>query len=103
MADPMKIRANSNGDVTEVKILMSHPMESGLRKDASGKLIPAHYIQEVKATAGGKTVFEAHFSQSVSQNPYLTFKFKGGKKGEKVQINWTDNKGEKRTDEGTIA
>jgi sulfur-oxidizing protein SoxZ len=103
MADPMKIRATMNGEFTDVKVLMSHPMETGLRKDTSGNVIPAHYISEVNATSGGKTVMECRFSQSVSQNPYLAFKFKGGAKGGKVQVNWVDNKGDKRSDEATIA
>lgn len=103
MADPMKIRAAINGEYTEVKVLMSHPMETGLRKDAAGAVVPAHYISEVTATSSGKTVLECRFSQSVAQNPYLAFKFKGGAKGGKVQVNWVDNKGDKRSDEATIS
>lgn len=103
MADPMKIRAAMNGEFTEVKVLMAHPMETGLRKDVSGGVFPAHYISEVTASCGGKTVLECRFSQSVSQNPYLAFRFKGGAKGGKVQVNWVDNKGDKRSDEATIA
>jgi sulfur-oxidizing protein SoxZ len=99
----MKIRAAMNGEYTEVKVLMAHPMETGLRKDAAGAVIPAHYISEVTATSGGKTVLECRFSQSVAQNPYLAFKFKGGAKGGKVQVNWIDNKGDKRSDEATIS
>lgn len=103
MADPMKIRAAHNNGVTEVKVLMAHPMEGGLRKDTEGKIVPAHYIKEVTATHGGKTVLKCLWSQSVSQNPFLAFKFKGGAKGEKIQITWEDTKGDKRTDEGTIS
>ena len=103
MADPMKIRASFNGTVTEVKVLMSHPMETGLRKDAGGNVIPAHYISEVTATSDGKTVLQCSFSQSVSQNPYLAFKFKGGAKGGKVQVHWIDNTGDQRSDEATIS
>ena len=103
MPDPMKIRALINGDYTDVKILMAHPMETGLRKDAGGKLIPAHFISEVSATAAGKPVLQCRFSQSVSQNPYLAFKFKGGAKGDKLQVSWVDNIGEKRTDEVSIS
>ncbi|MFT5644101.1 MAG: sulfur-oxidizing protein SoxZ [Janthinobacterium sp.] len=103
MADPMKIRAGINGEFTEVKVLMSHPMETGMRKDASGAVKPAHYITDVLATYAGKTVLQGRFSQSVSQNPYLAFKFKGGVKGEKVQISWVDNTGDKRSDEATIS
>ena len=103
MADPMRIRANVVGDSTEVKVLMSHEMETGQRKDSAGKVIPAWHIQNVTATHNGKTVLTAQWGPAVSKNPFLSFKFKGGAKGEKVQITWTDNKGEKRTDEATIA
>lgn len=103
MADPMRIRASNKDGVTEVRVLMSHPMESGARKDASGAAIPAHYIQTLDATSGGKIVLQALFSGAVSQNPFLSFKFKGGNKGEKVSVKWVDNKGDSRTDEATIS
>ena len=102
MADPMKIRANLVGDATEVKVLMSHEMETGQRKDAQGKVIPAWFIQTVTATWNGKTVLSAQWGPAVAKNPFLAFKFKGGAKGDKVQIAWVDNHGEKRTDEATI-
>ena len=51
MADPMKIRANVVGDSTEVKVLMNHEMETGQRKDAQGKMIPAWFIQNVTVDA----------------------------------------------------
>ena len=103
MADPMKIRASVVGDSTEVKVLMSHEMETGQRKDAQGKTIPAWHIASVDATWNGKTVLTAQWGPAVSKNPFLSFKFKGGAKGDKVQITWTDNKGDKRTDEAVIA
>ncbi len=103
MADPMKIRANVTGDTTEVKVLMSHEMETGQRKDAQGKTIPAWFIQSVNATWNGKTVLAAQWGPAVSKNPFLSFKFKGGAKGDKVLITWVDNRGDKRTDEVTIA
>ncbi len=103
MADPMKIRASAAGDSTEVKVLMSHEMETGQRKDAQGKIVPAWFIQTVTATWNGKTVLSAQWGPAVSKNPFLAFKFKGGAKGDKVQITWVDSKGDKRTDEATIA
>jgi len=103
MADPMRIRANAVGDSTEVKVLMSHEMETGQRKDAQGKTVPAWFIQSVTATYNGKTVLSAQWGPAVAKNPFLSFKFKGGAKGEKVLITWTDNRGEKRTDEATIS
>lgn len=103
MADPMRIRAALAGDETTVRVLMSHVMEPGTRKDASGAPIPAHFIQDVEATHNGKAVLKAMWSGAVSQNPFLSFKFKGAAKGDKVVVKWVDNKGESRTDEATIA
>ena len=102
MGNPMKIRAAVKDGVTEVKILMQHEMETGLRKDADGKLVPAWFITEVKAQYQGRTVLEAQFGQSVSKNPYLVFRFKGGAAGEKVTVSWVDNKGDTRSDEAAI-
>ncbi len=103
MADPMRIRAQAQGDKTTVRILMAHEMESGQRKDAAGKTIPAWFIQEVTAQHNGKTVLTAQWGPAVSKNPYLQFTFKGGKTGDKIAVTWTDNKGDKRTDEAMIA
>ncbi|KQW36466.1 thiosulfate oxidation carrier complex protein SoxZ [Rhizobacter sp. Root404] len=103
MGDPMRIRAQVKDGLTDVRVLMSHPMETGLRKDSAGKIIPAHYINDVKASSGGKTVMTAKWGQAISQNPYLQFRFKGAKAGDKVSVTWTDNTGDTRTDEVAIA
>jgi len=103
MADPMKIRATMKDGVADVRVLMAHEMETGQRKDASGKPIPAWYINEVTATLNGKPVLKAHWGPAVSKNPYLQFKVRGAKAGDKISVTWTDNKGDKRTDEATVA
>ena len=102
MADPMRIRAVAKDGTVNVKVLMSHEMETGQRKDNAGNLVPAHFIQSVTATYNGKTVLSAQWGTAVSKNPFLEFNFKGGQKGEKIQVTWTDNKGDKRTDEAAI-
>jgi len=102
MADPMKIRATLQGDVADVRVLMAHPMETGQRKDAAGKLVPLHFIQSITAQLNGKTVFTADVSQAVSRNPVFAFKVKGAKVGDKLSITWQDNTGDKRTDEIVI-
>ncbi len=85
MAEPMKIRASMSGAVADVKCLMNHPMETGLRKDAkTGAVVPAH-------RGGG-----------ISKNPYLAFKVAGAKKGDKVVVNWVDNTGDKNSAEAAI-
>jgi sulfur-oxidizing protein SoxZ len=103
MADPMRVRAQENGGVVDVKVLMKHDMETGQRKDPSGKTIPAHHITTLIATCKGKQVFEAQFGPAVSKDPFLNFKFKGGAKGDTVSITWVDNKNDKRTDEAKIS
>jgi sulfur-oxidizing protein SoxZ len=102
MADPMRIRAIARDGSTNVKVLMSHEMETGQRKDASGQLVPAHFIQRVSATYQGKIVLSAQWGPAVAKNPFLEFNFKGGQKGDKITVTWEDNKGDKRTDEATI-
>jgi len=90
----IRIRAKVKQGVTEVKTLISHPMETGLRKDKkTGKKIPPHFIQEVTCEHNGTKVIEAGWGIAISKNPYLQFKFKGGKKGDKIKISWADNKG----------
>jgi sulfur-oxidizing protein SoxZ len=103
MADPMKIRAQLKGDVTDIKILMSHPMETGQRKDAAGATVPAHFVQSMTVDVGGKRVIDGQTGTSISRNPVFGFKMKGAKAGDKVVVNWVDNKGEKRTDEAAVA
>ena len=103
MADPMRIRAQAAGDKATVRVLMSHEMETGQRKDAAGKVIPAWYIQQVSAALNGKPVMTAQWGPSVSKNPFLQFTVKGAKPGDKVSITWTDNKGETRTDEAVVS
>lgn len=103
MANPMKIRASTKEGVTEVKVLISHEMETGQRKDAAGALVPAWFITELSAKHNDKVVLSSEFGPSVSKNPYLAFKFKGGAKGDKIAVSWKDNKGETRTDEVAIA
>ena len=103
MPDPMRIRAQSAGDKATVRVLMAHEMETGLRKDAAGKVIPGWYIQDVSAQLNGKTVMTAQWGPAVAKNPFLQFAIKGAKVGDKVSVSWVDNKGEKRTDEATVS
>jgi sulfur-oxidizing protein SoxZ len=103
MSDPMRIRAQAQGDKTTVRVLVSHEMESGQRRGTDGKVVPAWFIQNIKAEYGGKTVFSAQWGPAVSKNPFVQFSFKGGKAGDKIVVSWTDNKGDSRTDEAAIA
>ena len=101
MAENIRMRAQLKGEVTEVKVLMTHPMETGRRKNDLGEVIPASFIQLVSATINGKQVLEAQWGTGISKNPYLTFHLRGAKVGDIVRVNWTDNHG--KTGEGEIA
>jgi sulfur-oxidizing protein SoxZ len=103
MADPMRIRAQAAGDNATVRALMSHEMETGLRKDSSGAAIPAHFIQEVMVAHNGTNVMNAQWGPSVAKNPFMQMTVKGAKAGDKITITWVDNKGDKRTDEATVS
>jgi len=102
MAEPMKIRATLQGDVADVRILIAHPMETGMRRNASGKIVPLHFIQSVVVTHNGKTVLDAQWSQAIARNPFLGLRVKGARAGDKIVVTWTDNTGDKRTDEATV-
>jgi len=100
----IRIRAKLKGDTTEVKALMSHPMDTGLAKDKkTGEKIPAHFIKEVKCEHNGKSVLVANWGVAISKNPYLSFKFKGGAKGDSIKISWNDNKGDSDSSEAKIS
>ena len=99
MSDPMRIRAQVAGDKATVRVLMSHDMETGQRKDAAGKTLAAWFIQEVSASHNGRTVLSALWGPSVAKNPFLQFVVKGAKVGDKIAVTWTDNRGDRRSDE----
>lgn len=104
MAEPIKIRATQQGEQTEIRILMPHPMETGLRKDpASGQIIAAHFIQTFTVSANGKLLIEGQLNTSISRNPLFAFRSRGLKAGEKVTISWVDNKGDQRSDETVVS
>ena len=103
MAEPMKIRAKMEGDAADVKVLMSHPMETGQRKNEKGDLVPVHFIQSVIATHNGRTVLDAQWSQAIARNPFLGFRVKGAKPGDKITISWVDTTGDKGSIDTTVA
>ena len=93
MPSTIRVGALAGVDSTDVQSLIQHPMDSGFVKDAKGELVPPHYIETVTFEHGGKTVFTAFWGPAVSKDPYLKFKFAGGKKGDELKVTWTDNQG----------
>lgn len=93
MGDLIKIRARWKAGVTEVKALMTHPMETGRRKNDFDEVIPAHFIQLVTVMLNGNPVLEAQWGTGIAKNPYLTVRLKSAKPGDQISIAWIDNKG----------
>lgn len=101
MAKKWKVRAQAKGGVTTLKALITHPMETGIRKNKkTGKKIPAHFIQKLTVEHSGKSVLDADWGPAISANPYLSIKFKGAAKGDSVKISWSDNTG--KSDSHTV-
>jgi len=99
----IKVRAKVKGGEAKVKCLISHPMETGLRKDKkSGKLIPPHFIQEVVCEHSGKPVMNAQWNATISKNPFLSFAFTGAKAGDMIKISWVDNTGKSDSTEAKM-
>lgn len=99
----MRIRAQASGNQATVRVLMNHEMESGQRRDAAGKLVPAWHIQDVTVSLNGRSVMTAEWGPAVSKNPFWQFILKGAKAGDKVGIAWRDNRGETRSQEAVVA
>lgn len=98
---PIRVRTRLRNDITTVKALISHPMETGLRKDKkTGQMLPAHYIQEIVCKHNGTLKILLEFGISVSRDPFIEFELEGGAKGDVLELAWKDNKGE--TDSITV-
>lgn len=100
MAINMRVRAGSG----EIKLLLTHPSENGQRKDAkSGQMVPAHFVKSLTVTVNGKTVMDSQWGGGISKDPYLAFKVKGMKAGDKVSVHAEDNKGDKGSVEASAS
>ena len=102
MADAIKIRAQIQGEVTDIRILMQHPMETGQRKDEKGEAVPVNFIQSFSILHNGKPLIDGQLNTSISKNPLFAFKARGIKAGDKLTVAWNDSVGDKRQDEISV-
>lgn len=102
MAEPTRIRATVKDGVADVRIRMAHEMETGRRKDARGATVPAWHITDVEIALNGKPVMQAQWGGGVSKNPFLRFRIRGAKPGDRLSVGWTDTRGERRLDEVAV-
>ncbi len=97
MSIKIRMRGKSKGGVADVKALIKHPMESGVRMNKkTGKPYPAKYIDSVKVSVNGADAVNAQWSGAVSSNPYMKVRVNANK-GDKVAVTLTDNTGDKGT------
>lgn len=103
MAARIKIRTKLADGVTMVRVLMIHPMETGLRKDRdTGEPIPVHYIREVLCEHNDRVVLKAYWGIAISKNPYLSFRLNGAVPGDTITISWIDNRGASASEKAII-
>ena len=90
------------GEPFEVKVLVSHPMESGQRKDEkSGAKVPRKILNDFVCTLGGKEVLHVTMYPAVSANPYLSFYATAQQSGT-MEFVWTDDDGTKTNASASI-
>lgn len=78
------------GDALEVRTLINHPMETGLREGSDGERLPRHIIEQFTVHLGDEVAFEAELHQSISANPYLRFHLTPQQSGELI-FEWQDD------------
>lgn len=103
MAEATKIRATLKDGEGELRMLLAHPMENGLRREADGSQVPAHFIVSLAIALNGKPVIECSLGPGVSKNPLFAFRLADVRAGDKVTVSWVDNRGERRSDEANFA
>lgn len=97
MAEKPRIKVPASakpGEVFEVKTLLAHPMESGLRKDKDGQRIPRKILNKFTCAANGREVFSADLFPATAADPFITFKLKLNETS-KLEFTWTDDDGSK--------
>jgi len=96
MADPkprVKVpKKAAAGEVITIKTLISHPMESGQRKDKDGNLVPRQIINKFTCEFNGQVVFTCDMDPAVSANPYVEFNAKVNESGT-FKFSWVDDDG----------
>jgi sulfur-oxidizing protein SoxZ len=98
-----KIRTKTQNGVTDVLVLVSHPMETGQRTDPKTmEKIPPHFIQKMTFMLNGKEVASASLGTAISSDPLIGIKIKGAKAGDKIKVNWSDNMGESGSSEAVV-
>lgn len=99
----IRIRSKLLNGKTQIRTLISHPMETGRNRDPNThQLIPAHYIQELTVSRNAKVIVTCQLGASISKDPYFAFMLKGGNAGDLIMIQWLDNLGNRDSEEHVV-
>ncbi len=71
----------SAGEIFEVKVLIAHPMETGFRTGASGRILERDIITDFSCLFENEEVFRAQFSPAIAANPFISFSMRVKKPG----------------------
>ena len=82
----IRIKARKIADQIEVKILITHPMETGFRRTFEGKVVSEYFIEEVTCYHNDNLMLKSHWGVAVSKDPYLSFKINGGAVGDTIRV-----------------
>ena len=93
MDGSFKVKVENKSGLVTVRMMLSHPMESGRRKGQDGKLVPAHYIETLTCDKGATNLLTAFWGPAIAKDPYLSFQFRNAKPGEQITLRWVDNLG----------
>lgn len=102
MSDEIRIRSRRRDGGVDVMVLMLHPMESGLRKDAQGRPVGAHYITAATVLVDDRMVLEAELGITVARDPLLQFRLEALPTGARLRVQWRDNRGEQQVAEADL-
>lgn len=84
--------AVAKGDVFQVKAIISHPMETGLRRDEQGEAIPRAIIHAFSCRLNDEVVFSVEFHEAIAANPYLEFYLRATRSG-RLEFLWEEDGG----------
>ncbi len=89
------------GEAVEIKILISHPMESGQRRDEMGQAVPRMVIHDFVCAYNGAEVIRLALFPAIAANPFLAFSARGEDSGA-FTFTWTDDSGASQTETALI-
>ena len=100
-SNSIRMKVDLKNGITEVKAIITHPMETGFRKEGD-TTVPAHFIQEFECFLNDNPVMKSYWGGGIQKNPYISFRIRNGKIGDRIRLAWRDNKDQSDSHEAVI-